>query len=135
MVLKRKLNVDHFCFREVPQELIGMAKGGEVNLNMEDHRNEDYVKPKVQMKAFSGEGHMLGSPTPTVTQPSGGASAAPSANVSVNIDQSKPITQLQIRLADGSRYQNTSCIFSLINVIAQPKLSCQGTVFDTFSFL
>ena len=50
------------CFhpREVPQELLSLAKGGEVNLNMEDHRHEDYVKPKVTMKAFSGEGHKLG---------------------------------------------------------------------------
>ncbi len=37
-----------------------MAKGGVVNLNMEDHRTEDYVKPKVTLKAFSGEGHKLG---------------------------------------------------------------------------
>lgn len=27
---------------------------------MEDHRSEDYVKPKVTIKAFSGAGHMLG---------------------------------------------------------------------------
>ena len=47
-------------FREVPRELIRSAKGGEVNLNMEDHRTEDYVKPKVVMKAFTGAGHMLG---------------------------------------------------------------------------
>lgn len=37
-----------------------MARGGEVNLNMEDHREEEYVKPKQSLKAFSGEGHMLG---------------------------------------------------------------------------
>ena len=49
-----------FCFRQVPRELIREAKGGEVNLNMEDHRNEDYVKPKVPRKAFTGEGHTLG---------------------------------------------------------------------------
>ena len=36
------------------------ARGREVNLNMEDHRNEQYVKPKVSTKAFTGEGHMLG---------------------------------------------------------------------------
>lgn len=44
----------------MPRELIQAAKGGEVNLNMEDHRNEDYVKPKVTLKAFTGEGHTLG---------------------------------------------------------------------------
>lgn len=47
-------------FREIPQELIREARGGEVNLNMEDHRAEDYVKPKVPTKAFTGEGNVLG---------------------------------------------------------------------------
>ena len=36
------------------------APGGEVDLNMEDHRNDDYVAPKVKVKAFSGSGQMLG---------------------------------------------------------------------------
>ena len=49
-----------FIFREVPNELIKEAKGGEVNLDMEDHRTEDYVQPKVPVRAFTGEGHMLG---------------------------------------------------------------------------
>ena len=46
--------------REVPQELVREAQGGEVNLDMEDHRQEEYVKPKVTVKAFSGAGNMLG---------------------------------------------------------------------------
>ena len=46
--------------REVPRELVRQAKGGEVNLNMEDHRQEDFVVPKVKVKAFSGAGNMLG---------------------------------------------------------------------------
>lgn len=45
-------------YREVPQELI--SRGKEVNLNMEDHRTEDYVQPKVSVKPFTGAGHMLG---------------------------------------------------------------------------
>lgn len=31
----------------IPHELIREARGGEVHVNMEDHRNEEYVKPKV----------------------------------------------------------------------------------------
>lgn len=46
--------------REAPRELIKNARGGEVNINMEDHKDEEYVRPKVAMKAFSGAGHMLG---------------------------------------------------------------------------
>lgn len=49
----------NFC-REVPKELIREAKGGEVNLNMEDHRDEEFVPPKKTTKAFSGSGNRLG---------------------------------------------------------------------------
>ena len=45
---------------EIPPELTRMAKGGEVNLDMEDHRTEEYVKPKATVKPFGGEGNRLG---------------------------------------------------------------------------
>ncbi|XP_050407447.1 NSFL1 cofactor p47 [Patella vulgata] len=90
---------------EVPRELISMGKGGEVSLNMEDHRNEDFVKPKGQLKAFTGEGHTLGSPVPNVVSNAPSTSSASSASkpVSVSVDESQPTTNLQIRLADGTR--------------------------------
>lgn len=37
-----------------------MAQGKEVAVNLVDKRTEDYVKPKQKLKAFSGQGHMLG---------------------------------------------------------------------------
>ncbi|KAF6284636.1 NSFL1 cofactor [Rhinolophus ferrumequinum] len=46
---------------EVPAELRRLAHGGQVNLDMEDHRDEDFVKPKGAFKAFTGEGQKLGS--------------------------------------------------------------------------
>lgn len=46
--------------REIPQELLSAARGGKVELTMEDRRNEDYNPPKPKMVAFSGEGHTLG---------------------------------------------------------------------------
>ena len=46
--------------REIPQELLSAAKGGKVELTMEDRRSEDYNPPKPKMVAFSGEGHTLG---------------------------------------------------------------------------
>ena len=45
---------------EVPEELMREVRGGEVNLDMEDRRTEEFVKPKVSVKAFSGSGQMLG---------------------------------------------------------------------------
>ncbi|XP_046367672.1 NSFL1 cofactor p47-like [Haliotis rufescens] len=94
---------------EVPRELIRLAKGGEVNLNMEDHRNEEYVKPKVPVRAFTGAGRMLGSPVPNLASKPPEAAGASAVNdntaqqAAVAVDTSKPTTSIQIRLADGSR--------------------------------
>ena len=46
--------------REIPQELLSAARGGKVELTMEDRRNEEYNPPKPKMVAFSGEGYTLG---------------------------------------------------------------------------
>ncbi|XP_061178194.1 NSFL1 cofactor p47-like [Saccostrea echinata] len=91
---------------EVPRELI--SRGKEVNLNMEDHRTEDYVQPKVTTKPFTGAGHMLGSPAPTVvrspgTSSSSSASTEEAAKQGVKVNDKAPTTNLQVRLADGSR--------------------------------
>lgn len=47
-------------YSEVPLELIREARGGEVYINMSDHRHEEYVPPKASLKAFTGSGHTLG---------------------------------------------------------------------------
>ena len=36
------------------------ARGGEVYINLEDHRHEEFVQVKKAAKAFSGSGHTLG---------------------------------------------------------------------------
>lgn len=41
-------------------ELVQMGQGGEVNLDLQDHRDEDYQTPKQQRKAFEGKGYKLG---------------------------------------------------------------------------
>ncbi|KAL1767192.1 NSFL1 cofactor p47 isoform X2 [Sigmodon hispidus] len=46
---------------EVPAVFWRLAHGGQVNLDMEDHRDEDFMKPKGAFKAFTGEGQKLGS--------------------------------------------------------------------------
>ena len=45
---------------EIPQELIRSAKGGEVDINIEDNRNDEYVARAPKILAFSGEGRKLG---------------------------------------------------------------------------
>lgn len=127
---------------EVPRELLRMAKGGEVNLNMEDHRNEEFAAPKRSVKAFSGEGHMLGSPSPNVVgaaaasaSASAGSSkqAEASAKASVSVDESQPTTNIQIRLADGSRlvskFNHTHQISDVRNYIVNARPQFAGANF------
>lgn len=38
---------------QIPEELIREAKGGEVHVNMEDHKHEEFVKPKVSSRLIS----------------------------------------------------------------------------------
>ncbi|KAK4812643.1 hypothetical protein QYF61_012153 [Mycteria americana] len=91
---------------EVPAELRRLARGGQVNLDMEDHRDEEYVKPKSVFKAFTGEGQKLGSTAPQVMGTSSPAQQAENeakASSAIAIDESEPVTNIQIRLADGGR--------------------------------
>uniref|UniRef100_A0A8D2CUL9 NSFL1 cofactor p47 n=1 Tax=Sciurus vulgaris TaxID=55149 RepID=A0A8D2CUL9_SCIVU len=91
---------------EVPAELRRLAHGGQVNLDMEDHRDEDFVKPKGAFKAFTGEGQKLGSTAPQVLNTSSPAQQAENeakASSSILINESEPTTNIQIRLADGGR--------------------------------
>ncbi|KAJ4430325.1 hypothetical protein ANN_22538, partial [Periplaneta americana] len=94
---------------EVPLELVREARGNEVHLNMEDHRHEEYIPTRHKVKAFSGKGHVLGSPSPAtigITMPFDDKDRAANeeqAKTSVAVDSSLPVTTVQIRLADGSR--------------------------------
>uniref|UniRef100_A0A803W7Z0 NSFL1 cofactor n=1 Tax=Ficedula albicollis TaxID=59894 RepID=A0A803W7Z0_FICAL len=91
---------------EVPAELRRLARGGQVNLDMEDHRDEEYVKPKTVFRAFTGEGQKLGSTAPQVMGTSSPAQQAENeakASSAIVIDESEPVTNIQIRLADGGR--------------------------------
>ncbi|XP_072270415.1 NSFL1 cofactor p47 [Pyxicephalus adspersus] len=91
---------------EIPAELRRLAQGGQVNLDMEDHRDEDFVKPKTAFKAFTGEGQKLGSTAPNVmsmASPSQQAENEARASSSITLNESEPMTNIQIRLADGGR--------------------------------
>ncbi len=92
------------------QELVREARGGEVHVNMEDHKTEEYVKPKATSKPFQGQGHMLGGSVPDVVV--GGTSVAAAATPAsttdtagaeaeakdkVKVDETKPTTSIQVR--------------------------------------
>ncbi|XP_071796096.1 NSFL1 cofactor p47-like [Asterias amurensis] len=88
---------------EIPMELVRQSKGGQVNLDLEDKREEEFVRPKVKVKAFSGEGNMLGSPVPNIVSTPSSAVNESSAQQGLSVDASQPVTSIQIRLADGKR--------------------------------
>jgi len=91
---------------EVPDELRKQVQSGEVHVNMEDHGEEEFVQPKIKPQAFAGSGYVLGSPVPHVKQEE---TLPPLASTTVpkhptfQVDDSKPVTTIQIRLSDGTR--------------------------------
>lgn len=92
----------------IPPELAKEAQGGEVHVDMEDHRNEEFVKQTVKAKPFQGSGNVLGSIAPAITPPAASPSSDPAqaeaaAQTAVKFDPSKPTANIQVRLADGSR--------------------------------
>ncbi|KAF5280325.1 hypothetical protein FQR65_LT03134 [Abscondita terminalis] len=100
--------LDNIRRGEIPAEL--RQGSTEVHLSMEDRRGETFKKEidKRNTRAFSGQGHTLGSPTPAAI----GAPAVQEKDCLVNeniakkklsTDSTQPTTNIQIRLADGSR--------------------------------
>jgi len=103
-----------------PPSLLNVQTGDPVELRVARRVDEDYVPPK--RGAFSGSGNRLGAPvpdlagagsssstmpgsfTPSAAQPSSSQAAEPDRlSAKFEVDQSKPMTSVQIRLADGTR--------------------------------
>jgi len=104
-----------------PPSILNVLPGQPVELRVAKRTTEDYVPPQTQNKAFSGEGHRLGAPVPTFTSAGSPPSTMPgsfpassssnirepeqreSLNTRFEVDQTKPMTSIQLRLADGTR--------------------------------
>ncbi|KZC11188.1 PREDICTED: NSFL1 cofactor p47 [Dufourea novaeangliae] len=110
---------------EIPAEIRQEIQSTEAWLDMEDHRHEIYVPPKVKVKAFTGKGHMLGSPSPAtvgMTIPTDLADQTANecqAKKQLNVDESKPVTTLQIRLADGTSVKAQFNLTHTVNDLRQ----------------
>ncbi|MGH0171032.1 UNVERIFIED_CONTAM: hypothetical protein FKN15_059876 [Acipenser sinensis] len=91
---------------EIPMELRRLSSSGQVNLDMEDHRDEDFSKPKTSFRAFTGEGQKLGSVAPQLVgagSKSQQETDEAQASSSMAVNESEATTNIQIRLADGGR--------------------------------
>ncbi|KAJ8554552.1 hypothetical protein K7X08_025230 [Anisodus acutangulus] len=91
---------------ECPKELEPEDRRTSVRVNL-TWREEDCPVPEKRRALFQGVGRTLGSTSSTEQVDSIGAissfTAAPSPSVGLVVDQSKPSTSIQLRLADGTR--------------------------------
>ena len=129
--LMEQINQGH-----APLSMLDVQPGQEVDLNLDPHKDENYVKPKPKYKPFGGSGQRLGSPTPGVAAASSSSSttnapatsqqtavaggAAPPTN---EVDESAPTVTLQVRLGDGtrlqSRFNTTQTIGDVYNFVSR----------------
>ncbi|KAF8569534.1 hypothetical protein P879_00878 [Paragonimus westermani] len=126
----------------VPQELIQSASGGLVNVLLEDHHHEEWhAPPTPKVIPFSGKGTMLGHPVPRITTNSPSITTTePTASLpGPEVDESKPVTQLQIRLPDGGRllirlnHSHTVLDIRQAIISQRPSLAaCPFTLLTTF---
>ena len=123
-----------------PQELVREAKGGEVQLEMQDHRDEEFVPPKSAYVLFNNEGHKLGSPTPKVvsnTAPEAAKKNEENAAKVLRVDEAQPKTQIRLTLSDGSKLNVTANhshkLSDLRNflVTARPEYNAHRFLFQT----
>ncbi|PWN53222.1 SEP-domain-containing protein [Violaceomyces palustris] len=93
-----------------PLNLINVRQNQRVNITVSKRLDQKYVPPPP--KPFQGTGNRLGNVTPNISAPSSAPSPAATApqtssggssNSEFKVDTDKPVTQIQIRLADGSR--------------------------------
>ncbi|XP_036437640.1 UBX domain-containing protein 2A isoform X1 [Colossoma macropomum] len=90
---------------ELPLELEGRAEDEELEVNVEDMKDEIYVPKKKTFLPFTGRGYRLGSVAPRVVARSRSIheDCSSPAVPPVPLDENLPITSLQIWLADGRR--------------------------------
>ncbi|KAJ7063890.1 SEP-domain-containing protein [Mycena amicta] len=99
---------------EAPLSILNVLPNQPVDVQVQRRTEEDYVPPPP--KPFSGTGNRLGAATAPTTSASTSASAssssadaapagrsAASINTRFEVDQTRPMTSVQIRLADGTR--------------------------------
>ncbi|KAJ2492254.1 protein phosphatase regulator [Coemansia sp. RSA 2050] len=101
-------NLEAILQGRAPLDILNVRPGQQVEMKVTNRRDEDYVPPaQPPAQPFSGQGHRLGGITPAATSSTiSSASASRSqaeAGRPILLDQSQPVVQVQIRLADGTR--------------------------------
>merc|ERR1712110_618605 len=119
---------------EVPNELRSQVQNGNVALDMEDHRDEDYVPPKVIL--FSGSGNQLGGSVANKTS-STSVSDADIGSFELKVDENEPVTSIRIRLSNGQtvvqKFNKSHLVADLRKFIAQ-KITQNGKSAKTSNY-
>ncbi|KAA1473324.1 SEP-domain-containing protein [Dentipellis sp. KUC8613] len=137
-----------------PPSILNVLPGQPVEVRITKRLNEDFVPPAHAPSApFAGSGHRLGSPLPTFSSIAGASGSAPAAssstahaepdsvgaNTKFEVDQTKPTTSVQVRLADGTRMvcrmnltHTVGDIRNFINASRPENLSRAYTINTTF---
>ncbi|KAL6051539.1 hypothetical protein STEG23_011344, partial [Scotinomys teguina] len=89
---------------ELPSELRGVFDKEEVDVKVEDKKNEVCVSTKPVFQPFSGQGHRLGSATPKIISKAKSIEVEnKSAMSAVSLNNLEPVTRIQIWLVNGER--------------------------------
>ncbi|XP_058143666.1 UBX domain-containing protein 2A isoform X2 [Dasypus novemcinctus] len=89
---------------ELPLELQGIFHKEEVDVKVEDKKNEVCLSTKPVFQPFSGQGHRLGSATPKIISKARSIEAESKNSMSaIPLNSLEPITNIQIWLANGKR--------------------------------
>ncbi|KAJ2746196.1 protein phosphatase regulator [Coemansia sp. BCRC 34301] len=101
-------NLEAILQGRAPLDILNVRPGQQVEMKVTNRRDEDYVPPaQPPALPFSGHGHRLGGIPSALA--SSATDSAPSSRLQastgrpISLDQSQPIVQVQIRLADGTR--------------------------------
>jgi UBX domain-containing protein 1 len=108
---------------EVPAELGAKARSGEIGIDVNNKKTEDYVPPAY--RAFSGAGGVVGggAPAPASAVVRGGAAGAGSSVV----DESKPLATLMVKLADGRKEKVVLNLSHTVKDLQNKVASLNGT--------
>nr|XP_028578185.1 UBX domain-containing protein 2A isoform X1 [Podarcis muralis] len=89
---------------ELPLELQKICDKEEVDIKVDDKKNEVYALRKPPFHPFSGQGYRLGSATPRIiSKVKSDVEEIEKKKPTVVLNHSEPITSIQIWLADGTR--------------------------------
>jgi UBX domain-containing protein 1 len=116
----------------VPNEVKNLStnKNSLIDVHLIDKKSENYKPPEKKFKAFEGGGRSLASSSSSKSS----SSSSSNDNVSstnqnlpkYELDESKPKTSIQIRLADGSKKVGKFNLNHTIGTIRQYIISMQG---------